>query len=108
MGFLSKVECVPKSVVQEIGAYFRGNASPGDVIGMIGNTRKVVLSALYAEVLKRSTTHATRIEELVRSTEAGSVSRLDLVTRIIELDKVFNFDGSLSCADSQTDKRWQY
>lgn len=54
----------------------------------IGSMRKVVLSALYANVLTRTNAPHTRIEELVRATEASSVSRVDLVARISELHKV--------------------
>ena len=91
LNFLTKVDCVPKSVVRKVATYFKGGMSPDEIVGMIGNTRKVVLSALYADVLRRSNVPSTRVEKLVKSTEASSVSRLEITTRILDLDWVLHF-----------------
>lgn len=94
LDFLAKVDCVPRSVVRSVAAHFRKGANADEILGTIGNTRKVVLSALYAEILKRLDIHSTRVEELVKSTEASSVSRFDITTRILELDGVLRFHCS--------------
>lgn len=54
----------------------------------LGNTRKVVLSALYAEVLRRGDHPPAHIDVLVKATEARSVKRLDMVKVIVELRQV--------------------
>ena len=107
LDFLSKVECLPKSIIRETAACFKEGASPGEIMDSIGNTRKVVLSGLYAEVLRRSDIPPTRAEELVRSTEASSVKRFDIVTRILELNRVPHFHQLLSRADLRTDEQWR-
>ena len=101
LNFLSKVDCIPKSIIRETAAHFREGASPDEIIDSIGNTRRVALSGLYAEVLRRSDIPSTRAEALVRSTEASSVKRIDIVTRIWELIKVNTFHRSLSRVDLQ-------
>ena len=106
LDFLSKVDCVPRSVVRGVATHFREGATPDEIVSAVGNTRKVVLSALYKEVLRRLDTPSTRAEELVRSTEAGSVTRLDIVARILELNRVFRIRYFLSCADLYTDGQW--
>ena len=107
LDFLSKVDCVPRSVVREVATHFREGATPEEIMRAVGNTRKVVLSALYKEVLRRSDIPSTRAEELVRSTEVGSVTRLDIVTRVLELNGVFRTHYFLSCADLYTDGQWR-
>jgi len=62
--------------------------SPDEIMRALGNTRKVVLSALYAEILGRGDRSATCIEVLVKATEAHSVKRLNIVKNIIELRQV--------------------
>ena len=106
LDYLSKVECVPKSIIRETAAHFRDGVGPDEIVDAIGNTRKVVLSGLYAEVLRRSGTPPTRAEELVRSTEASSVKRSDIVIRILELNRVFRFHPLLSRAQLHTDEPW--
>ena len=54
----------------------------------LGNTRRVVLSALYAEVLRQGDPSPTHIEVLVKATEAHSVKRLDIVKMIVDLLQV--------------------
>lgn len=54
----------------------------------LGCIRKIVLSALYADVLRRSHVPPARVEELVRSTEASSVKRFDVVASILALNGV--------------------
>ena len=54
----------------------------------IGNTRKVVLSALYAQALRRINTPPPHTAELVKGTETNSVKRLDIVARILEIHEV--------------------
>lgn len=95
LDFLSKVNSVPRSVIQEAAAHFREGASPDEVMGSVGNMRKIVLSALYAEVLRQLHIPSTRVEELVKSTEAGSIRKFDIVTRILDLNKVPRFRESL-------------
>ena len=105
LDFLSKVDCVPRSIILETAAHFRGGASPDEVMVSIGNTNKVVLSALYAEALRRSGVHSTRVEELVRSTERGSIRRFGIVSKILELNGVHHFHDLLSRSDLHADER---
>ena len=88
--FFSKVDCVPKSIIRETAVHFKENVGAEEILDSIGNTRKVVLSALYAEVLKRLDISSRRIEQLVRSTEASSIRRIDLVSKILQLSRVLS------------------
>jgi len=105
LDFLARVECVPRSAVRQVAAHFRDGASADQTVGSIGNTRKVVLSALYADVLRRSNVPSARVEELVKSTQANSVSRLDIVTRVLNLDWVLRFHNLLPRADLRAGER---
>ena len=84
--FLSKVYSVPKAVIRDVESRFKEGATPNEIMRTLGNTRRVALSALYAEVLKQ--TNSTRIEALVKATEIRSVKRLDIVKMIVELQQV--------------------
>jgi len=88
LDFLCKVESVPRSIIRETGFHFRKGASPAEVMKAIGNTRKVVLSALYAEALRRTGAPLRSIKELVKATGVSSVKRVDLVARVLELSAV--------------------
>lgn len=88
LDFLCKVGSVPRSIIREAALHFREGSTPAEAMKAIGNTRKVVLSALYAEVLGRTDTPPTRIAELVKATGASSVKRVDLVAMILKLRRV--------------------
>lgn len=61
---------------------------PDEIMRKLGNTRRVALSALYADILRRSHSSPTETEALVRATEPSSVRRLDMVKMIIQLLQV--------------------
>ena len=88
LDFLSKVYSVPKSITRDAETRFKDGMTPNEVIRTLGNTRRVVISALYSEVLRRCNTSQSHIEVLVKATEARSVTRLDVVKRIVELRQV--------------------
>lgn len=88
LDFLCKVGSVPKSVIRETEAHFGRGASPDEIMRAIGNTHKVVLSALYAQALKRVNTPPLHTAELVRGIEIKSVRRIDIVSRISDLHEV--------------------
>lgn len=99
LDFLCKVDSVPRSVIRETEAHFRRVASPDEIMRTIGKTRKVVLSALYAQALRRVNTPPLRIAELVRGTETKSVRRFDIVVRISDIREV----AFLLCYRCRTD-----
>lgn len=92
--FLCKVNAIPPSVIRETETHFESSANPQEIMRAVGNTRKVVLSALYAQVLRRIGTPSSRILELVKMTETKSVRRLDVITRISAIREVIRL---LSC-----------
>ena len=76
------------SIVRETEAHFESGASPKEIMRRAGNTQKVVLSAVYARALRRVNTPLSRIAELVKGTEAKSVKRLNIITRILGVCEV--------------------
>ena len=85
--FLCKVDSMPRSIIREAEVHFKEGASAADVMKTIGSTNKLVLSALYADILREMEAPPTRIKELVKATGMKSVKRIDLVARILELYK---------------------
>jgi len=95
--FLSKVYSVPKSIIRDVELRFKDGLTPNETMRALGSTRRVVLSALYAEVLRRSDPPPTHIEVLVKATEVHSVKRLDIVKTILELrqvGRIFTFNDT--------------
>lgn len=86
--FLCKVYSVPKSIIRDVESHFKDCVTPNETVRALGNTRKVVLSALYAEVLKRSNPSLVHVDRLVKATETRSVKRRDIVEMIVELRQV--------------------
>jgi hypothetical protein len=86
--FLCKVYSVPRSIIRDVESCFEDGMTPDETMRALGNTRKVVLSALYAEVLRRSDSSPTHIEALIKATEARSFKRPDIAKAIAELRRV--------------------
>ena len=81
--YLSKVESVPESIVHRIETQLSSSRNSEDALETAVKTRKVVLAAVYARVLRRRS-HDEPIDEMVLSSSSTKVTRSDLVKLILE------------------------